>query len=452
MNPHEAGCRRIPIACRRLAVVLAAASALAVTPASAATRSEIVEMARASDPQFGAARAAALAGQEKRVQGRAGLLPQVTLTGTLRDRREMGTLARDTVRTGTPSTLTLNATVPVVRRASLDAYQQGEQQAELAQLQLRVAEQDLLLRVSRAYFDVLQAQEVLASMAAQRAALAQQLAQARRGHEIGMLPVTDLNEAQARHDLAVAQEVAGRNDVELKRRVLQKSIAREVPPLAGLDAQQDVLIHAEDQLRDWMARAPEDAPSVAAARMAEQVARTELARQQAGHYPTLDLVASANYNSDSLTVTAGQTRQAAIGLELNVPIYQGGMTNSRIREAAANLERAGQDLANARAQARLDASQAYLGVLSGQALQAALRQAKTSGELQVRSTTRGAEVGTRTRTDVLNAMQQLYATLKELANARYQVLLASLQLKSAAGVLGDADLRGLDTLLTAPPR
>ena len=444
---------RILTTCRHPALRLAAAVALLVSmPAAGATLSEIAEMARAADPQFAAARATALAGQEKRVQGRAGLLPQVSLSGTLRERREFGALARDTVRSGTPMTWTLNASVPVMRRASLDAYQQGEQQSELAQLQLRVAEHDLLLRVSRGFFEVLQAQEVLASMGAQRAALAQQLTHARRGHEIGMLPVTDFNEAQARHDLAVAQEIAARNDVELKRRVLQKLIAREVPPLAGLDAQQEVAIHTEAQLRDWLARAPDDAPQVAAARKAEEVARTELARQQAGHYPTIDLVASASYNSDSLAVTANQTRQAAIGVEVALPIFQGGLTDSRIREAAANLERAQQDLANARAQARLDAGQAYLGVLSGQALQAALRQARTSGELQVRSTTRGAEVGTRTRSDVLNAVQQLYATLKELANTRYQVLLAGLQLKSAAGVLGDADLRGIDTLLSAPPR
>jgi outer membrane protein len=446
-------CRRTLFCCRLPALLLAGAVALSGgLPAAAATLAEIAEMARAADPLFAAARATALAGQEKRVQGRAGLLPQVTLSGTLRDRREFGALARDTVVSGTPRTLTLNASVPVIRRASLDAYRQGEQQSELAQLQLRVAENDLLLRVSRAYFEVLQAQEVLASMGAQRAALAQQLTHARRGHETGMLPVTDFNDAQARHDLAVAQQIAARNDVELKRRALQKVIVREVPPLAGLDAQQEVAIHTEAQLRDWLERAPDDAPQVAAARKAEEVARTELARQQAGHYPTVDLVASASYNSDSLAVTANQTRQAAIGLELSVPIFQGGMTDSRIREAAANLERAQQDLANARAQARLDAGQAYLGVLSGQALQTALRQAKASGELQVRSTTRGAEVGTRTRSDVLNAVQQLHATLKELANTRYQVLLAGLQLKSTVGVLDDADLRGLDALLVAPPR
>lgn len=420
--------------------------------AVAATLGEVFELARSSDPQYAAARAAADAGREKAVQGRAGILPSVSLGGTLRSTHEVGDFVDAPERTYTVHNWNLSATLPLLRRANVEAYRQGELQALLADQQLRIAGQDLLLRVARGYFDVLQAHEVLASNSAQRVAFAQQLAQARRAFEVGMAPVTDVNEAQARNDLAVAQEIAARNDIALKRSTLERSIARTLPPLAGLDEQAGVSLYGDLQLQAWLAQAPDDALAVAAALTAEQVARREVARQQAGHLPTVDLVLSHNDNAATRAIPSGNSRQTSVGLELQIPIYQGGGTESRLREAVANLERARQDLANARAQARLDANQAYLGVLSGNALHQALRQAQASGEAQVRSTQRGFEVGTRTRSDVLNATQQLFATRKDLAAARYQTLVAGLQLKAAAGVLGEADLFGMDSLLTAAPR
>ena len=449
LNPQRAG-----LPGGRLTQLLLALVLLNAWPQApwAATLGEVYEMARSSDPQFAAARAAALAGREKAVQGRAGLMPNVSLGGTLRSTHEVGGLTGEPVRDYTTHNWNLSASLPVLRRANVEAWRQGELQALLADQQLRLAEQDLLLRVARAYFDVLQAHEVLASTGAQRSAFAQQLTQARRAFEVGMAPVTDVNEAQARSDLAVAQEIAAGNDIALKRSVLEKSIARAVPPLAGLDQQSAVVLYDAAQLQAWLAQAPESALPVAVAVTAEQVARREVARQQAGHLPTVDLVLSHNDNAASRFVSPGNSRQTAVGFEVSIPLYQGGGIDSRVREAVANLERAGQDLANARAQARLDANQAHLGVLSGQALHQALRQAQASGEVQVRSTQRGFEVGTRTRSDVLNATQQLFATRKDLAAARYQTLVAGLQLKAAAGLLSEADLIGMDRLLTAAPR
>jgi outer membrane protein len=142
-----------------------------------------------------------------------------------------------------------------------------------------------------------------------------------------------------------------------------------------------------------------------------------------------------------------QTREASIGVELAVPIYQGGAVSSRVREALADRDRAQQELANAERQATLDAQQAQLGVQSGAALTQALKQALVSSETQLRSTQRGLQVGVRTRVDVLNAEQQLFATRKDLAAARYKTLVSTLQLKAAAGTLAETDLRALDSLL-----
>jgi outer membrane protein len=183
---------------------------------------------------------------------------------------------------------------------------------------------------------------------------------------------------------------------------------------------------------------------------AEQIAQKEIKRQEAAQMPGIDLVASYNQNKNSNTSTTGvqsKLNQAYAGFEISLPLYTGGAAQSRVREAQANLERAQQELLNARRQARLDSRQAYLGVQSGSALHQALRQALQSSETQLRSTRRGFEVGVRTRVDVLNAEQQLYATKKDLATSRYQTLVAALQLKAAAGALTEQDLRALDRLL-----
>ena len=181
----------------------------------------------------------------------------------------------------------------------------------------------------------------------------------------------------------------------------------------------------------------------------QAVAQRVLARQDSGHLPTADVVASIgeSRNANFGTLGSNSLRQANVGIEFTLPVYQGGATSSRVREALANLERARQDAENARRQARHEAGQAMLGALNGVALQKALREAVNSGETQVRSTRRGLDVGMRTRVDVLNAEQQLHTTRRDLAAARYQAVISVLQLKAAAGLLAEADLRGLDRLL-----
>jgi len=431
---------------RRLAFGLVVAS---LTPlVSAATLGEILDLARTSDPIYAAAVAAEAAGREKQVQGRAGLLPAVNVAGNIRQNHEQGQSAGGT-RNYQSGAIALTLNQPLFRRTNVVANEQGELQAVLAQQQLKAAEQDLLLRVARGYFEVLQALDALQSLGAQREAFAQQLAQAKRSFEVGASPITDVNEAQARHDLTVAQEITARNELEVKRRALQRMIDRDLPPMARLDDSATLEPLTSRAMTDLSDRAPQQSTQVAIAQTLADVAQRELARQDAGHLPTADFVASVGEtrNANYGTLGSNSLRQASIGIEVTLPVYQGGATSSRVREATANLERARQDVENARRLARQDASQAMLGAMSGAALQKALREAVASAETQVRSTRRGLEVGMRTRVDVLNAEQQLHATRRDLAAARYQTLLASLQLKAAAGVLGEADIRGLDRLL-----
>lgn len=431
------------------AAALLAMALLCAGTAGAATLGEIYAMALQSDATYAAAKAAATAAREKRVQGRASVLPTVNLTGSVKHVQESTTALALYGRDYDTSQIAVTANQPLYRRGNWAAYEQGELQAQLADVQLKLAEQDLLLRTARGYFEVLQAQDALAAIGAQKAAFAQQLAQARRALEIGTAPITDVNEAQARHDLTVAQEIAARNDLEVKQRGLEKIIERALPPLARLADTAPVDVIDPAQLTALVEKASEDALQVGAGELNLRLAREEVTRQEAAGLPTVDVVVSVNETRNGNYRTSGSNtvRQATAGIEVGFGLYQGGAATSRVREAVANVDRAQHELLAARRQARFDARQAYLGVSSGSALHQALRQALASAETQVKSTTRGFEVGVRTRVDVLNAEQQRYATIKDLAAARYQTLVAGLQLRAAAGALGEADLRMLDKLL-----
>lgn len=406
-------------------------------------------MARANDAQYAAAVATAEAGREKLPQAWAANLPNINATYNPKranNRSSEYSGARNFNANG--AALTINQAL--VRPANWAATAQGELQVQLAEQQLQLAAQELLLRVSRGYFDVLQAQDDLAAATAQQDAMVQQLAQTRRSLEVGTVPITDFNEAQGRHDLAVAQRIAAVNELESKKRVLERYIAQPLPALASLGSSASVDILTPDMQRQLVADAPSNALQVVVARTTTQVAEKEISRREAGHYPTLDLVGTLrdDRNQNYGQFGGSNTREASIGVELTIPIYQGGMVSSRTREAIADRNRTLQELSNAQRQATLDAQQAQLGVQSGSALTQALKQALISSETQLKSTQRGLQVGVRTRVDVLNAEQQLFATRKDLAAARYKTLVAALQLKAAAGTLADADLRALDALLT----
>ncbi|OYT99963.1 MAG: channel protein TolC [Burkholderiales bacterium PBB1] len=409
----------------------------------------ILDLARANDAQYAAAVATAEGGREKLPQAQAANLPSINATYNPK-RSNNRSSEYSGGRSFNANSAALTITQALIRPANWAGTDQGELQVQLAEQQLQLAAQDLLLRVSRGYFDVLQAQDDLAAAVAQQDAMVQQLAQTKRALEVGTVPITDFNEAQGRHDIAVAQRIAAANELESKKRVLERYIAQPLPPLARLGASANVDLLTPEMQRQLVADASSNALQVQIGRTTSQVAEKEISRREAGHYPTLDLVGTVrdDRNQNYGQFGGSNTREASIGVELTVPIYQGGLVSSRTREAIADRNRALQELSNAQRQATLDAEQAQLGVQSGSALTQALKQALISSETQLRSTQRGLQVGVRTRVDVLNAEQQLYATRKDLAAARYKTLVATLQLKAAAGTLADTDLRALDALLT----
>ena len=411
--------------------------------------SQVLEVARGADAQFAAARAAADASREKRFQAIAGLRPTVTMTHSTRFNRDGSTAYAGTQGYDGGSTA-LVLSQPLFRLANQLTLEQAELQVRQGELQLALAEQDLLLRVAKAYFDVLQGQDELTVARAQQDALQQQLAQARRTFEVGTVPITDLNEAQSRHDIAVAQVITAGNELESRKRVLERSLGRRAPALARLKDGLAVEVLGDSEVRALVDGAALAALPTQLGQTAVALAELEIRKRDAGHTPTLDLVASLGVNRNiNYGVNGGtNTRQSAVGFEFTFPVYQGGAVNSRVREAQADRRRADEELLQAQRQALLDAQQAQLGVESGAALTRALQQAVASSESLLRSVQRGQQVGIRTRVDVLNAEQQLYVTRRDLAGARYRTLVASLQLKAAAGALSTSDLLLLDALLT----
>jgi outer membrane protein len=431
-----------------LIATLALIPILTATPALAANLSDIYRLAREHDAAYAAARQAQRAGQEKIPQGRAGLLPTVTLGANLRHTDSSNSASGSTNYGSHGYSLTL--TQPIYRRQNLESHEQARIQALIADQELSLAGQNLLLRVATAYFEVLQAEDVLATAEAEKIAIEEQLAQARKSFEVGTATITDTHEAQARRDLTTALVIAALNDVEVKRRALEILIDREAPALDRLRDNVSMPRPDPDNMDTWAKQAESGSLTVLIGESNLELARRELARQRGGHLPTLDLVASHsdNRNGASSLGTRADTKSTVLGVELGWVLYQGGAIDSREREAAANLERARYLLEDARRQARQNVRQGYLGVLSGNARVGALEQALVSSEAQLRSTKLGLEVGVRTRVDVLNAQQQVFGTRRDLAAARYQALLATLQLKAAAGILTETDLQAVDALLS----
>jgi outer membrane protein len=430
-----------------LAVLLAAAP---MVQTYAADLIDIYKAARGSDAVYGAARAAWSAGQEKLPQGRAGLLPQVSVSASTqyndRDIRFRNPASPAAVGQFNSNAVTLSLTQPLFRAQNYTQYEQAKTQVTQADIQLALAAQDLVLRVAQAYFDVLLAQNNVGLAAAQKAAIAEQLAQAKRNFEVGTATITDQHDAQARYDLTVSQEIAAQSDLEIKRRVVEQLIGKPAPVLATLAGTRFALSLPEPNNMDaWVQDASQSSLQIQLSEAGLTFASQEVTRNRGGHLPTLDAVASYSEAGSGSGITGGPNSGTdittkVIGLQLALPLYQGGLTSSRVREALANEDKARQDLENARRSAVLAARQSFLGVTNGMAQVNALQAALVSSQSSLDSTRLGLEVGVRTQVDVLNAQQQLYTTRRDLAQATYNYILSLLKLKAATGRLAEDDL------------
>jgi outer membrane protein len=436
---------------RALFRTVIACTLLAGQTAAAADLLGIYRAARDSDPVYGAARASWTAAQEKLPQGRAGLLPQADLSASTqhndRDLRFRNPAQAGSQAQYNSNSASVSITQPIYRRQNWVAYDQGKTQVALADVQLATAEQSLILRVAQAYFDVLLARNNVVLAQAQKTAIGQQLEQAKRNFEVGNATITDTHEAQARYDLVTAQEIAARSDLEVKNRGLEQLIGRVAPDIANLGKSFAPLPPEPQSMEKWVELARTVGLQVRIAQESLTFAAQDVQRNRGAHFPTLDAYATLGESSSGSGTQGGSgtdTTSKTIGLQLAIPLYQGGVINSRVREAAANEIKAQQDLENARRSAELAARQGYLGVTNGIAQVRALEAALVSNQSSLDSTRLGQEVGVRTQVDVLNAQQLLFSARRDLAQARFNYIQSLLQLKAAAGQLTEADLQTIN--------
>jgi outer membrane protein len=413
----------------------------------AASLSDIYRLAQQNDAVYASAQAAYKAGMEVLPQGRALLLPSVNLSAEL-DHYDTDTNISSR-KTYTSPGVILSLIQPLYRKRNLETLEQAKLQVDVVEAQLKLARQSLILRTAQAYFDVLQAQDNLATVQAQKAAIAEQLAIAKKSFEVGAATIVDTHDAQASYDSTVALEIASQSDLDLKRRTLEKLIMIQAPDLEPLAKDAAVALPQPNDMDAWVKQAETSSLAVTIGLDNTEIARREVAKQYAGYQPTLDLAASYSEARNGVvgSVSGVDSHSAMIGLQLGWNLYQGGATRSLVRQAVANQERARFDLDDARRQAALDARQAFLGVVSGDARVKALQQVVLSSQIQLKSTKLGLEVGVRTAVDVLNSEQQLYGAERDLAAARYAALMSGLNLKAVAGTLSEADVTAVNGLL-----
>lgn len=417
---------------------------------------ELYEAARAYDATWQSARAQYESAVYRAEQARAGLLPTAGLSaGLTRSNFDNSVSTAPPVRTErdfTTQQATLSASQPLYRPANLATYRQGQRQAELAQYQLTASSQDLMIRVSQAYFDVLAAQDTLAFVRAQKAATAEQLASARRNFEVGTSTITDTREAQARYDLVLAQEIAAENDLRVKRLALENLVGRNNVQPNPLATPLQVPAPQPADAEAWVGAADNASPAILQAKKAVDIAQLETEKARAGHLPTLDLTTSYGYTNNvggSTTLgTDARTRVGNVGVAFNLPLFAGFATQNRIRETLALEEKARSDLEATRRTVAQAVRTAFFGVQSGQGQVRALEAAEASSQSALDANRLGYQVGVRINIDVLNAQSQLYQTKRDLAQARYNVLLGHLKLRQANGTLQAEDLARLNTLLT----
>ena len=431
------------------------ALALAIPTAHAADLLQVYRLAQQNDPEFAAAQAQYQAAREAAPQARAAVLPQITFSASHFENSED---ALDSTTGSTVSSDFDSEQLQLELRQTLFDWNQfsglGRADAAVAQAEseFAAAEQNLIVRVSQSYFDVLNARDTLRFARAEKAAIERQLEQAKERFDVGLIPITDVKEAQAQFDLAVSREIAAQNALENAREAL-RTLTGEAPGLlAGVVAELELAPPDPASPGDWVDTALQQNPDYLAARSAAEVARYEIRQARAGHYPQVDLVAR---RSEQETQFAGNipsdTETDSIGIELSIPLYSGGATVSATREFRSRFEAAQARAVQAQRSAERNTRDAFRGVGSSISQVRALGQAVESNQAAVEATRAGFRVGTRTAVDVLSALRDLYQAQRDYAEARYQYILNRLQLKQAAGTLTVEDVRLINSWLGEEP-
>jgi outer membrane protein len=411
---------------------------------------ELFNAAKGYDATYQSAKSQAVATLAKGEQARAGLLPSVGLGAGVNQISQDSSLSSLSGKNYGSQSATITATQPLYRPGNWASAEQGKKAVDTAQFQLMAAEQDLLVRTSQAYFDVLAATDSLTFVRSQKAAVAEQLASAKRNFEVGTSTIVDTRDAQARYDLTVAQELAADNDLRVKSLALDQLVGKSgtLPrplrtPLVLSDVQ-------PADVNQWVQQSEALNPVIKQTEIALEIAKLETQKAESGHKPTLDLNGSYNVanNNGSSTLSGNYTTNvASVGLSFNLPLFAGYSIQNRVKETLALEDKARSDLDAAKRSVAQATRTAYFGLQSGLSQVKAYEAAEASTQSALDANKLGYQVGVKINIDVLNAQSQLFDTKAKLARARYDVLLGGLRLRQATGELKDEDLQPINAQL-----
>ena len=430
--------------------LLAALGAGLAGSAQAQSLIALLNAAKGYDATYQSAKSQADATRAHSDQAKAGILPTVGLSAGVSATNQSSSLASLNGSTYNTQSAALSASQPVYRPGNWVAFEQGKKQTQIAQSQLLAAEQDLIVRVSQAYFDVLAASDTLTFLRSQKAAVAEQLASAKRNFEVGTATIVDTRDAQARYDLTVAQELAADNDLRVKSLALDQLVGQSGAAPKPLRAPVVLDAVQPDDVSLWVQQSEALNPLVKQTEIALDVAKLETEKAQAGHKPTLDLSASyyASNNNGSSTASGNYNlNQASLGLSFNLPLFAGYSIQNRVKETLALEDKARSDLDGAKRSVAQGTRTAFFGLQSGLSQVKAYEAAEASSQSALDANKLGYQVGVKINIDVLNAQSQLYSTKASLAKARYDVLVGGLKLRQATGVLKDEDLQAINAQL-----
>jgi outer membrane protein len=418
----------------------------------------VYHLARDNDPKFRAAQSVYLAEREKLPQARAGLMPTLSARAA-RDRNNYETIT-DSFIISRPSAqfeyssseYSLRLSQPVYNAVIFSEFSQAKAEVRRAEAEYAAAGQDLILRVAQAYLEILLAEDSLEYTRAEKTAIQRQLESAEARLKVGLATITDVHDARARFEIAASQETEAENALQDKREALRELTGRSAELLARVGGNMPLLTPEPADINQWIEKSLTQNFSLFAKRAAAESSSEEIKRQRAGHYPTLDLVGTRSRNDDDGSITGPgiRTDSTVVGLQLNVPLFQGGLVSSRTEEAAHRYGAAQQDFEATRRATERQARASYLGVTGGTAKVMALSQAIVASESALDAKTHGFAAGINANLDVLDATRDLYRTKRDLSSARYDYLLNILRLKQAAGTLGESDVVQINGWLQLP--
>jgi len=436
---------------KKFAISALVVSSLLSPQAWAENLIEVFDLSLTSDPQLLAEAASRQAVGELDDQAKANFLPQIDLTANTAKTR-VDASAQNFI--GGESEFndhgyTLSLVQPLYRRQNFVQGEQADIAIEGAAASYVVAEQSLIVRVAERYFGVLGAEDDLTFALAERESIAKQLEQTQQRFDVGMATITDTTEAQAAFDLANAAVIAAENALANANEQLRETSGKYIDDLTGLQKNSPLVSPEPADIDQWSQTALTQNPSLLVAKSNVDNAEQTIELQKSGHYPSLDLVAQKNYDSQSDGNFSGSTKThtETIGLQLNLPIYAGGAVVSRTREESYRLDQAMQNEEQQRRFVTRQTRESFNGVISGISRVQALKQAVVSNEKALESTQAGYEVGTRTTVDVLNARRNLFSARRDYARSRYDYILNTLRLKQAAGIVTFEDIVQINSWL-----